>query len=522
MNYSGGALGLFGLVPVAEPKWLSHSYRFAYSVSMTCDTPRKFHIKSFGCQMNVYDGERMAELLTSEGMTAAHDSEDADLVVLNTCHIREKAAEKVYSDIGRLNRSAKRTMNRTANRSAKRGDQSRPMIVVAGCVAQAEGAEIARRAPSVDVIVGPQAYHRLPALLTTAAKRGERAVDLAMPAPALSKFTSLPRRRAKGQVSAFLTIQEGCDKFCTYCVVPYTRGTEISRPYAELIAEARILIANGAREITLLGQNVNGWSGEDDNGCSVGLAELIHALSRHDGLMRIRYTTSHPADMSDALIAAHGEVDKLMPYLHLPIQAGSDSILARMNRSHSVESYLKIIERVRAVRPDIAISGDFIVGFPGESDADFEATLAVVRAVGYAQAYSFKYSRRPGTPAAAMDEVEQSVMNDRLQRLQSLLNTQQAAFNAASVGKKTRLLLERKGKRAGQLIGKSPWLQSVHVATAGVSAASLAIGDMVDVVIASAGPKSLAGEVIESTKIEAREAAAQDAETRAALIAGVR
>ncbi|KQZ76905.1 (dimethylallyl)adenosine tRNA methylthiotransferase [Sphingopyxis sp. Root214] len=444
---------------------------------MKSDSPpspqKTFHVKSFGCQMNVYDGERMAEMLGAEGYVAAADGADADLVVLNTCHIREKAAEKVYSDIGRL----------------KRADGSRPTIAVAGCVAQAEGAEIARRAPTVDVVVGPQAYHRLPDLIARAA-RGEKAVDLDMPLE--SKFGALPKRAGGQRPTAFLTVQEGCDKFCTYCVVPYTRGAEISRPFADLIAEARALVAGGVREITLLGQNVNAWDGEDDKGRTIGLDGLIRELAREDGLERIRYTTSHPNDMTDGLIAAHGEIDKLMPFLHLPVQAGSDRILAAMNRSHSVESYLKIIERVRAVRPDIAISGDFIVGFPGETDADFEATLDIVRATNYAMAYSFKYSRRPGTPAATMDDqIDEAVLNDRLQRLQALLNEQQQGFNEATVGRTTRLLLERKGKLDGQLIGKSPWLQSVHVIAPG-----LKIGDMIDVRITSAGANSVGAEAL--------------------------
>jgi len=442
---------------------------------MKSDSPKTFHIKSFGCQMNVYDGERMAEMLGARGMTAAADGADADLVVLNTCHIREKAAEKVYSDIGRL----------------KRDDGSRPTIAVAGCVAQAEGPEIARRAPTVDVVVGPQAYHRLPDLLDRAA-RGEKAVDLDM--PAMSKFDALPKRGAGQRPTAFLTVQEGCDKFCTYCVVPYTRGAEISRPYADLIAEARALVEGGAREITLLGQNVNAWDGEDDRGRAVGLDGLIRDLACVDGLERIRYTTSHPNDMTDGLIAAHGEIPQLMPYLHLPVQAGSDRILAAMNRSHSVDSYLRVIERVRAARPDIAISGDFIVGFPSESEEDFQATLDLIHETRYAMAYSFKYSRRPGTPAATMgDQISDEVMHDRLHRLQALLNEQQHAFNAATVGQATRLLLERKGKLDGQLIGKTPWLQSAHVIAPG-----LAIGDMVDVRIAAAGPNSLtAGLLVE-------------------------
>ncbi len=437
---------------------------------MNRTSPKKFHVKSFGCQMNVYDGERMAEMLGAQGLTAADDSDDADLVVLNTCHIREKAAEKVYSDIGRL----------------KRPDGSRPMIAVAGCVAQAEGAEIARRAPSVDIVVGPQSYHRFPELLDQAVG-GKRALDTDM--PAISKFDHLPARSKQARPGAFLTVQEGCDKFCTYCVVPYTRGAEISRPWTDIVREAQTLIDNGTREITLLGQNVNGWAGENEKGEEQGLDGLIRTLARIDGLERIRYTTSHPNDMTDGLIAAHGEVQKLMPFLHLPVQAGSNRILKAMNRRHTAESYLAIIERVRQARPDIAISGDFIIGFPGESDADFEETLQIVRDVDYAMAYSFKYSPRPGTPAADMDEqIPVEVMDERLQRLQALLNEQQARFNAATVGRHCDVLLERAGKLEGQLIGKSPWLQSVIVTDS-----AAAIGDLVDVEINSAGPNSLIG-----------------------------
>jgi tRNA-2-methylthio-N6-dimethylallyladenosine synthase len=425
---------------------------------MTPTAPKTFQIKSFGCQMNVYDGERMAGLLEGEGMTPAASSIEADLVVLNTCHIREKAAEKVYSEIGRL----------------KRADGSRPMIAVAGCVAQAEGAEISRRAPSVDIVVGPQAYHRLPQLVAQG-----RGLDTDM--PLLSKFGALPPRRRPGP-SAFLTVQEGCDKFCTYCVVPYTRGAEVSRPWAAVMDEARALIDGGAREIVLLGQNVNAWRDGDGR----GLEQLIEALDRLPGLERIRYTTSHPNDMTEGLIRAHAEVGKLMPYLHLPVQSGSDRVLKAMNRSHSSESYLRILERVRSARPDIAISGDFIVGFPGETEAEFEATLEIVRAVNYALAYSFKYSPRPGTPAATMeDQLPRNVMDERLQRLQALLNEQQLAFNRATVGRRTTLLLERDGKRPGQRIGKSPWLQSVHVET------DAAIGELIDVEIVAAGPNSV-------------------------------
>jgi tRNA-2-methylthio-N6-dimethylallyladenosine synthase len=435
---------------------------------MTVPAPKTFRIKSFGCQMNVYDGERMAELLEGEGLSAAGEGAEPDLVVLNTCHIREKAAEKVYSEIGRL----------------RREDGSRPMVAVAGCVAQAEGAEIPRRAPSVDIVVGPQAYHRLPELVAKA-MTGEPALDTDMPLQ--SKFGSLPKRRKQGP-SAFLTVQEGCDKFCTYCVVPYTRGAEVSRPWGAVMDEARALIDAGAKEITLLGQNVNAWEGEDDKGRVQGLDGLIRALDALPGLERIRYTTSHPNDMREGLIRAHSDVARLMPYLHLPVQSGSDRVLKAMNRSHSAESYLRVLERVRASRPDIAVSGDFIVGFPGETDAEFEETLEIVRAVNYAQAYSFKYSPRPGTPAAAMEgQVPRDVMDERLQRLQALLGEQQLAFNRATVGRRTILLLERNGKKPGQRVGKSPWLQSVHVET------TAAIGDLVEVEIVSAGPNSLAG-----------------------------
>lgn len=434
----------------------------------TQDPPRTFHVKSFGCQMNVYDGERMAELLAAQGMTAVDERESADLVVLNTCHIREKATEKVYSDIGRL----------------RREDGSNPLIAVAGCVAQAEGQEIMTRAPQVRVVVGPQAYHRLPDMVAQAAT-GARQTETDMPAEA--KFAALPQRRKSGP-SAFLTIQEGCDKFCTYCVVPYTRGAEISRPFADLVEEARLLVAGGAREITLLGQNVNAWRGEDAAGRAIGLAGLAAALAQDPDLARIRYTTSHPADMDDTLIEAHGTNAKLMPFLHLPVQSGNDRVLRAMNRSHTADSYLRLIERVRAARPDLALSGDFIVGFPGETEAEFADTLALIDAVGYAQAFSFKYSARPGTPAATMDnQVAADVMDDRLRRLQTAITRDQLAFNAASIGKRCTVLVERRGRQAGQWLGKSPWLQSVHFHD------EAAIGDLVEVELIEAGPNSIAG-----------------------------
>ncbi len=440
------------------------------------NSPKTYRVKSFGCQMNVYDGERMAEMLGEQGIVPAPEGEDADLVVLNTCHIREKAAEKVYSDIGRISKAG-----------AEAGKT--PLIAVAGCVAQAEGEEIMKRSPAVSMVVGPQAYHRLPEMLDKAVK-GERATDTDM--PAIAKFAALPERRRTNPAS-FLTVQEGCDKFCTYCVVPYTRGAEISRPYADLVTETRKLVDAGAKEITLLGQNVSAWGGEDEKGHSVGLAGLIRDLAKVDGLARIRYTTSHPADMDDALIAAHGEIDKLMPFLHLPVQAGSDRVLKTMNRSHTAESYLRLLERFRAARPDLALSGDFIVGFPGETDAEFEETLALVDEVKYAQAFSFKYSPRPGTPAATMDgQVVKEVMDDRLQRLRAALNRDQLAFNGASVGKTCEVLVERKGKHAGQWLGKSPWLQSVWFE------GEAAIGDLVQAELVEAGPNSLAGKLKET------------------------
>ncbi|WP_445783883.1 tRNA (N6-isopentenyl adenosine(37)-C2)-methylthiotransferase MiaB [Sphingorhabdus sp.] len=437
---------------------------------MSTDSPKTYSIKNYGCQMNVYDGERMAEMFESQGMTQADDKANADLVVLNTCHIREKAAEKVYSEIGRL----------------RRKDGTSPVIAVAGCVAQAEGGEISRRAPEVDIVVGPQAYHNLPDMVA-AVGRGERVVALDL--PGLDKFGKLPARR-KQPPSAFLTVQEGCDKFCTYCVVPYTRGAEISRGWADLLDEAKAIVDAGAKEITLLGQNVNAWAGEDDTGKLQGLDGLIRALDRITGLNRIRYMTSHPNDMTEGLIAAHGDVEKLMPFLHLPVQSGSDRILKAMNRAHSRDSYMRILDRVRAVRPDIAFSGDFIVGFPGETDVDFEDTLSLVREVGHAQAYSFKYSPRPGTPAADMaDQIPMPLMDERLQRLQAQIVADQTAFNDKTVGRTTDVLLERPGKFAGQLTGKSPWLQSVHVL-----APDLSIGDIVTVQISDSGPLSLKGE----------------------------
>jgi len=431
-------------------------------------TPKTFKIKSFGCQMNVYDGERMAELLGAQGMTAAPETQDADLVVLNTCHIREKAAEKAYSDVGRL----------------RREDGSKPLIALAGCVAQAEGAEAKRRSSLIDIVVGPQAYHRLPEMVAEAT-RGARPVDTDM--PAISKFDAFPARR-RANPSSFLTVQEGCDKFCTYCVVPYTRGAEISRPWGDIVDEAKELADAGAREIVLLGQNVNAWSDGKR-----GLAQLIREIAMIGTVERIRYTTSHPADMTDDLIAAHGEVDKLMPYLHLPVQSGSNRILKAMNRSHTADTYLAILAKMRAARPDIALSGDFIVGFPGETEKDFEATLQIVDEVRYASAYTFKYSPRPGTPAATMeDQIPRDIMEDRLERLNDRINAHRLAFNRSMVDSDTQILIERPGKHRGQMIGRSPWLQSVHVDT------DAKPGDILDVSVVAASSNSLSGAVRET------------------------
>ena len=432
---------------------------------------KRLYIKTYGCQMNVYDSERMADVLRPLGYALSEQPDDADLVVLNTCHIREKAAEKVYSELGRI-----REMKES------RAESGHAMqVAVAGCVAQAEGEEIMRRAPVVDLVIGPQSYHRLPELIArTSRQLGER---LAADFDPEDKFDRLPEDRAVDGYSAFLTVQEGCDKFCTFCVVPYTRGAEFSRTPDAIEAEARRLADKGVREVTLLGQNVNAYAG--------GLAALVRRLARTPGLDRIRYTTSHPRDMDDALIAAHAEVEALMPYLHLPVQAGSDRILKAMNRGHSAEHYLRLVEKIRAARPDIALSGDFIVGFPGESDVDFEATLQLVLQARYASAFSFKYSRRPGTPAAAMPgQVAEEVKSERLQRLQVLLEEQRQAFNGATAGRTVPVLFERKGRYPGQILGRSPYLQAVHA-----EAPERLIGQIVTVKIASAGPNSLAGAV---------------------------
>jgi tRNA-2-methylthio-N6-dimethylallyladenosine synthase len=436
---------------------------------------KRLYIKTYGCQMNVYDSERMADMLAPLGYGVALRPEDADLVVLNTCHIREKATEKVYSELGQI-----KLMKQA--RQAAGGSMT---IAVAGCVAQAEGQEILRRQPAVDLVVGPQSYHQLPELIArTHRARGERlAADFAPD----EKFDALTAERRPTGVSAFLTVQEGCDKFCTFCVVPYTRGGEWSRPAGDIEAEARTLAEKGVREVTLLGQNVNAYDGANDTGS--GLAGLVRRLAQIPGLDRIRYTTSHPRDMDEALIAAHAEVAELMPYLHLPVQSGSDRVLKAMNRAHTADSYVKLIETIRAARPDIAISGDFIVGFPGETDADFEATLNLVREVGYAGAFTFKYSRRPGTPASALPgQLADEVKDERLARLNALLEVQQSAFNARQVGRVLPVLFEKLGRHPGQIIGRSPYLQAVHA-----TAPDRLIGEIVPVRIESAARNSLAG-----------------------------
>lgn len=443
---------------------------------------RSVYVKTYGCQMNVYDSDRMADALAPEGYRPVDSPDGADLVILNTCHIREKAAEKVYSELGRL--------RLLKERAAREG---RTMTIgVAGCVAQAEGAEIIARAPTVDLVVGPQTYHRLPELVARA-RRGEKAVDAEFPAE--DKFAHLPaaeRRQtiARG-VTAFLTVQEGCDKFCSFCVVPYTRGSETSRPVAAIVAEAERLAEAGVREVTLLGQNVNAYHGAGPDGRDWGLGDLLFRLAAIPGLDRLRYTTSHPRDMDDALIAAHRDLPQLMPYLHLPVQAGSDRILAAMNRRHTAAEYRALVERIRCARPDIALSGDFIVGFPGETEDDFKATLAVVEAVGYASAFSFKYSPRPGTPAAELSaQVPEAEKADRLARLQALIADQFTAFNAATVGLTVPVLFEKPGRRPGQLVGRSPWLQAVHVDATETSAR---IGAIAPVTITATSTNSLAG-----------------------------
>jgi tRNA-2-methylthio-N6-dimethylallyladenosine synthase len=429
---------------------------------------KALYVKTYGCQMNVYDSARMADLLAPLGYAPTDAPDAADMVILNTCHIREKAAEKVYSELGKL-------------RKMKEARGGKMMIAVAGCVAQAEGAEIVRRQGAVDLVVGPQSYHRLPEMIAKAARAGGQVLETDFPAE--DKFDALPAQTHTG-TSAFLTVQEGCDKFCTFCVVPYTRGGEYSRAPQQILDEAKRLVGLGAREITLLGQNVNAYAHEDWT-----LAMLLHALARIDGLERLRYTTSHPRDMSDELIAAHRELPQVMPYLHLPVQSGSDCVLEAMNRQHTSDDYRRIVERIRAARADLALSSDFIVGFPGESDKDFEDTLALVRDIGYAQAFSFKYSRRPGTPAsAARKQVAEDVKAARLEALQALLTAQQKAFGKSCEGRTLSVLFEKPGRKRDQAVGRSPYLQPVHVEGAGAL-----IGEIRDVRIVEAQPNSLKG-----------------------------
>jgi tRNA-2-methylthio-N6-dimethylallyladenosine synthase len=443
---------------------------------------KSLFIKSYGCQMNVYDAARMADVLAPLGYVPVDEAEQADMVILNTCHIREKAAEKVYSDLGRL-----RVLK---DEKAAAGGQ--PMtIAVAGCVAQAEGEEIVRRAPCVDLVFGPQTYHRLPEMVAKAARADGAVLDTDFPAE--QKFDHLPEiTRASKSIegrSAFVTVQEGCDRFCTFCVVPYTRGAETSRPVAAVLDEVRRLAALGVREVTLLGQNVDAYHGEGPGGGEWTLGRLIRALAEIDGIARIRYTTSYPADVDDDLITAHRDVPALMPFLHLPVQSGSDTILKAMNRRHTADDYRRLVGRLRDARPDLALSSDFIVGFPGETDADFDATMALIDEIGFCSAYSFKYSARPGTPAALMpNRVAPALAADRLARLQSLVNDQQRAFNAACEGRTLDVLLERPGRHAGQLVGRSPYMQAVHV-----TAPDSLMGEIVPLTIQSGGPNSLSG-----------------------------
>ncbi|CAO3408152.1 tRNA (N6-isopentenyl adenosine(37)-C2)-methylthiotransferase MiaB [Azospirillum largimobile] len=449
---------------------------------------KKLFIKTWGCQMNVYDSARMADVLAPLGYQPVDEPDGADMVILNTCHIREKAAEKVFSELGRL--------RQLKDRKAEAED-GRMILAVAGCVAQAEGEEIVARAPFVDMVFGPQTYHTLPEMVAKASRAAGSVLNTDFPAE--SKFDFLPEEAGSQGVSAFLAVQEGCDKFCTFCVVPYTRGAEFSRPAAQILAEAKRLVAGGTREINLLGQNVNAWHGDGPDGATWGLGRLIRELAEIDGLERIRYTTSHPRDMADDLIRAHAEVPQLMPYLHLPVQAGSDRILAAMNRKHSADDYRRLVDRLRTAKPDLAMSGDFIVGFPGESDADFAATLKLVTDIGYAQAYSFKYSPRPGTPASVDGaQVPEEVKESRLAALHQLLNAQQVAFNHSFVGRSVPVLFDRVGRRDGQLLGRSPWMQSVHA-----EANERLLGRIVEVRVDAALANSLAGTVVTGEYITA-------------------
>ena len=453
--------------------------------------PKKLHIKTYGCQMNVYDSARMADVLAPLGFSMTDEPEGADMVILNTCHIREKAAEKVFSELGRLR----------LLKGARERDGGRMILAVAGCVAQAEGAEIVARAPYVDMVFGPQTYHRLPEMVARANRSVGTVLDTDFPTE--PKFDHLPSQARVEGFSAFLTVQEGCDKFCSFCVVPYTRGSEYSRPVADVVDEARRLVCGGAREITLLGQNVNCYHGAASDGAEWGLGWLIRELAEVDGLERIRYTTSYPADMDDELIAAHGEVPQLMPFLHLPVQSGSDRVLAAMNRRHDAGEYRRLVERLRAARSDLALSSDFIVGFPGETDAEFEETLALVREIRFIQAYSFKYSPRPGTPAAAIaDQVPDAVKTERLAILQDLLNAQQLAFNQDCVGRVMPVLLDRSGKYPGQLVGRSPYMQPVHT-----DGSADLFGTITDLRVEAGYANSLSGVLLEGPGNQVRKSA---------------
>ncbi len=443
-------------------------------------------IKTYGCQMNVYDSARMADVLARHGYRLVDDAQDADLIILNTCHIREKAAEKVYSELGRL----RRLRDRDGGRRQSSTDR-RPLVVVAGCVAQAEGAEISRRTPFVDIVVGPQAYHRLPDLIAGTARAGTGAVDTEFPVE--PKFDQLPEAlMTTAPGSAFVSVQEGCDKFCAFCVVPYTRGAEYSRPMAAVIDEVRRYVALGAGEISLLGQNVNAYHGAGADGQPHSLAQLIAAVAAVPGVSRIRYTTSHPVDMDEALIDLHGREPKLMPFLHLPVQSGADAVLAAMNRRYTADDYRRIVDRVRSARPDLALATDLIVGFPGETDADFRATLRLVADCQFAQAYSFKFSPRPGTPAASAPQIAEAVKDERLAELQALLKRCQQAFNGACVGRDLPVLFDRPGRHPGQLVGRSPYMQAVFA-----DAGTLALGAIATVRITAAGPNSLAGRLVD-------------------------
>jgi tRNA-2-methylthio-N6-dimethylallyladenosine synthase len=446
---------------------------------------RGLYVKTWGCQMNVYDSTRMVDLLRPLGWRPVDTPDAADMIVLNTCHIREKATEKLYSELGRL-------------RADKEASGRKLLVAVAGCVAQAEGDEILRRAPVVDLVVGPQAYHRLPELIArTSRQTGLKLVDTDFPAD--SKFDVLPQETQGQGVVAMLAVQEGCDKFCSFCVVPYTRGAETSRPANDVLAEARRLVATGAREIALLGQNVNAYHGEGPDGRTWTLARLLRAMAEIEGVVRLRYTTSHPRDMDDELIRAHGEIPSLMPFLHLPVQSGSDRVLHTMNRQHTAEDYLRIVEALRTARPDLALSSDFIVGHPGETDADFEATMQLVERVGFAAAYSFKYSARPGTPAAALGhQVEETVKDSRLARLQAAIGAGATRFNEATIGRVVPVLFDRAGRRPGQLHGRTPWLQAVHV-----TAPPRLLGQIAEVRIDAAHPNSVSGTVVTADAIEA-------------------